>query len=291
MSFFNDHRKSMANQNLNSSSVSEKLKKFFNHYIIKSVLTFTLICIVVFWGTLVVLRIYTHHGEAFTVPDLKGLTLEEVEILLKSKKMRWQLSDSVYVTTVKPGAVVSQNPEPGFKVKENRNIFLTMNAFAPEKVKMPNVVDVSFRQAKTTLESQGLYVGKMTYVPHIAKDYVLKQLFRGKEIRRGTEIVKGSEIELVLGKGLSDEKTPVPDLLGKTFFQARETLTKYSLNLSVPIYDQTVISSADTINAFVYRQKPVADGNAMLQLGSSIDVWMTVDQTKKPDISQENPNE
>ena len=264
---------------------------FFNHYIIKNVLIITILCVVVFWGTLVVLRFYTHHGEALTVPDLKGLTLEEAEILLKSKKMRWQFSDSVYVTSVKPGAVVSQNPEPGSKVKENRNIFLTMNAFTPEKVKMPNVVGVSLRQAKTMLESQGLYVGKMTYVHDIAKDYVLKQLFRGREIRRGTEIVKGSDIELVLGQGLSDEKTPVPDLLGNTFLQARETLTKYSLNLSVPIYDQTVISSADTINAFIYRQRPVADGNAMLQLGQYIDVWMTVDQTKKPDIPQENPNE
>jgi beta-lactam-binding protein with PASTA domain len=202
--------------------------------------------------------------------------------------MRWQLSDSVYVISVKPGAVVSQNPEPGSKVKENRNIFLTMNALMPEKVKMPNVVGVSFRQAKTMLESQGLNVGKMDYVPDIAKDYVLKQLYRDQEIRRGTEILKGSDIDLVLGSGLSNERTPVPNLLGNTFSEARETLTKYSLNLNVPIYDQTVITSADTLDAFIYRQRPVANGEAALQLGSYIDVWMMVDQTKKPDIPQED---
>ena len=261
---------------------------FFNHYFIRSILTLTLALVFIFWGTLVVLRHYTHHGEALSVPDLTGLTLDEAENLLKSKKMRWQLSDSVYITSVKPGTVVSQNPEPGSKVKENRNIFLTMNALMPEKVKMPNVVGVSFRQAKTMLESQGLNVGIRTYVPDIAKDYVLKQSYRNQEIRRGTEILKGSDIDLVLGKGLSNERTSVPNLLGNTFSEARETLTKYSLNLSVPIYDQTVITSADTLNAFIYRQRPVASGDAALQLGSYIDVWMTVDQTKKPEISQEN---
>jgi len=198
------------------------------------------------------------------------------------------LSDSVYVTSVKPGEVVSQNPEAGSKVKENRNIFLTMNALMPEKVKMPNVVGVSFRQAKTMLESQGLNVGKMDYVYDIAKDYVLKQLYRDQEIRRGTEIVKGSNIDLVLGSGLSKERTQVPNLLGDTFLEARESLIKYSLNLSVPIYDETVITSVDTLNAFIYQQRPVANGETTLQLGSYIDVWMTVDQTKKPDIPQEN---
>ena len=269
-------------------STSEKLKMFFKHYFIRSILILMLAVIFIFWGTLVILRHYTHHGEALTVPNLMGLTLNEAENILKSKKMRWQLSDSVYVTSVKPGAVVSQNPEAGSKVKENRNIFLTMNALMPEKVKMPNVVGVSFRQAKTRLESQGLNVGTRTYVPDIAKDYVLKQLYCDQEIRRGTEILKGSDIDLILGNGLSDEKTPVPSLLGNTFLEAREILTKYSLNLSVPIYDETVITSVDSINAFIYRQRPVSNGEPALQLGSYIDVWMTVDQTKKPDIPQED---
>jgi beta-lactam-binding protein with PASTA domain len=280
----------MAKTNLNSSLILEKLKKLFNHYIVKNVMILMLLGIFIFYGTLVVLRHYTHHGEALSVPDVTGLTLDEAGKLLQGQKMRWQLSDSVYVTAVKPGAVVNQNPEPGSKVKENRNVFLTINALAPEKIKVPNVVDLSFRQAKTTLESQGLTIGRISYVPDIAKDYVLKQLYRGKEIRKGTEIVKGSEIELVLGRGLSDEKGPVPDLLGNTLPQARETVIKYFLNISV-IYDNTVSTSADTLKAFIYQQRPAATSDATLQLGSSVDVWMTVDETKKPDTPQEKESE
>lgn len=280
----------MAKTNPNSSFILEKLKEFFNHYVIRNILILILLGIFTFYGTLVILRHYTHHGEALPVPDVRGMALDEAGKLLQGQKMRWQLSDSVYVISVKPGAVVYQNPEPGSKVKENRNIFLVVNALAPEKVKMPNVVDLSFRQAKTTLESQGLTIGQLTYIPDIARDYVLKQLYRGKEIRRGTEIVKGSEIELVLGRGLSDEKGPVPDLLGSTLSQARETLIKYFLNISV-IYDNTVSTSADTLKAFIYQQRPAATADAILQLGSSVDVWMTVDEAKKPDAPQEKESE
>jgi len=264
---------------------------FFNHYVVKSILILMFAGLFIFYGTLVVLRHYTHHGEALSVPDVRGMTLKEAEKLLQSKKMRYQLSDSVYVTSVMPGTVFLQSPEPDAKVKENRNIFLTVNALAPEKVKMPHVVDLSFRQAKTMLESNGLNVGQITHVHYIAKDYVLKQSYRGEEIRRGTEILKGSEIDLVLGLGLSNEKTPVPNLLGNTLIGARDTLTKYFLNFGVIDYDQSVITSVDSVNSFIYRQRPAADVGAMLQLGSSIDVWLSVDEAKKPDAIQEKESE
>jgi len=274
----------MAKRKYRSSPELEQLKKFFNHYIIKSILILVFAGGFIFYGTLVALRHYTRHGEALTVPDLSGLTLEEAEKLLQAQKLRWQLTDSVYDKAAIPGAVVSQYPEPGAKVKQKRNIFLIINALAPEKVKMPNVVDLSLRQAVSTLESQGLIVGEMTYVPDIAKDYVLKQLYRGQEIRSGTEILKGTEIDLIVGRGLSDEWVPVPNLLGNTLPEARETLTKYFMNFGVIIHDNTVVTGADSLSAFIYRQSPAAIDDAMLQLGSSIDVWVTVDESKKPEI-------
>ena len=281
----------MTKKNNHPSPASEILKKVFNHYIVKNVLILVFAGFFIYYGTLVFLRHYTHHGEMLLVPDVSGLTLAEAGQLLQAQKMRWQLSDSVYVTSRKPGAVVYQNPEPGSKVKENRNVFLVINALAPEKVKMPNVVDLSLRQAKTTLESQGLTVGELKYVPHMAENYVLKQQYRGQDIRRGTEIVKGSVIDLVLGSGLSDKVTPVPNLLGNTLTEARQILTQYFLNFGVPIYDHTVITSADTVNAFIFQQRPATSDDAMLQLGSPVDVWLTVDETKKPEMLQEMESE
>ncbi len=259
------------------------LKKLWNNVVIRNILILVVVFFIVFYGSLIVLRFYTHHGEALSVPDARGLSIEDAGKLLESRKMRWHLSDSVYVTSAAPGTVVSQNPEPNAKVKENRNIFLVINAMMPEKVKMPNVVGVSLRQAQSILTSSGLNVGKLRYEPDIAQNNVLRQVFEGKVITPGTEIIKGSNIDLVLGQGLSAQRVQVPNLVGFSLIDARSELTKYSLNFGVVIYDKSVATKADSIKAFIWQQKPV---NAELQLGSPVDVWLTVDEAKKPNTAQ-----
>jgi len=262
-------------------------KEIINHYVVKSVVALVLAGFFILYGTLVFLRYYTSHGEAIPVPDVRGLLLNEAALVLQAQHMRWQMSDSVYVSSYRPGAVVNQNPEPNSRVKKNRNVFLIINALMPEKVSMPNVVGVSYRQAKATLEQNGLVIGKLTYQPHMYEHYVLGQKYNGQDIRRGTEIIKGSEIELVIGRGLSAERTLVPNVIGSTFIEARENLTKYFLNIVVIDYDNTVRTSADSVRAFIYQQRPTANPNATLQLGASIDVWLTVDESKKPNVAED----
>jgi len=260
------------------------IKKVLNHYIVKNVLILMLVGFFILYGTLWILRHYTHHGESIPVPDVRGLPLAEAARILQSHDMRWQMSDSVHVSTVQPGAVVNQNPEPNSRVKRNRNVFLIINALTPEMVVMPNVVGVSTRQARATLEQHGLIIGRFTTIPYMYEDFVIRQLYRGQEISRGTEIVRGSEIELVIGR-ISAERVLVPNVIGNTFIEARDNLTKYFLNFGVIDYDDTVVTSADSVRAFIYRQRPAANPNAMLQLGSSVDVWLTVDESKNPNIA------
>ncbi len=87
-------------------------------------------------------------------------------------------------------------------------------------------------------------------------------------------------IDLVLGKGLSNQHTPVPDLLGLKLDPARNKILGSSLNLGTYVYDKTIVTSADTLNAFVYKQIPEFKEDATLQLGSLIYLWLTVDAAK-----------
>jgi beta-lactam-binding protein with PASTA domain len=259
-----------------------KAVEILNHYIVKNVLILMVISILLFFGTLLTLRIYTKHGESVEVPDVRGLPLLEAAVVLRQHDMRWQLIDSVYVNSVRPGAIVNQHPDPDSKVKKGRNVFLIINALFPEMVRMPKAYDMSLRHAKSTLDQNGLIIGKYTYVPHINENYVLRQMYRGQEIRVGTEIVKGSEIELVIGRGLSSERTHIPNIIGRTFFEARDNLSHQFLNIGLIFYDNTITTGTDSIRAFIYRQRPPDNPNAVLQLGSSIDIWLTVDESKKP---------
>jgi beta-lactam-binding protein with PASTA domain len=230
------------------------------------------------------LRIFTRHGQALSVPDLAGLSLHEVDSVLSERKLRFQVVDSVYNTLAPRGSVIDQNPQPEFKVKENRTIFLTINAFNPEIIQMPNVVGVSLRQATAVIETAGLRIGKLTYVPDIAVNNVLQQKFRGTVIEEGDSIIKGSEIDLVLGRGLSNEKTAAPDLVGLLMEEATQKITRRYLNLGAVIYDPSIETAEDSAAAFIWKQRPIytEDNEILISLGASVDIWVTVDSSKLP---------
>ncbi len=258
----------------------KRIKTFFNnHFIIRNLTTALLVAMVVFILVFVWLRIYTRHGEAFSVPDLTGMTLEEVKEILPKRKLNFEIFDSIFSDEYTRGTVVEQHPKPGFKVKKNRKIFLTMNAINREKVIVPNLVDLTIRQARSRLKSFGLRVGQVSYQPDIGVNIVLAQKYKEKTINEGDTIVKGSYIDLVLGKGLSNVNTRVPDLIGLTLEEATLKATDAFLRIGAAVADPGTMEK-DMHSAIIYRQRPEHNKKNLIPLGSSIDVWTTLDSTK-----------
>ncbi|TVR70692.1 MAG: PASTA domain-containing protein [Marinilabiliales bacterium] len=252
-------------------------RMFWKHLAIIAGIT-TFVILTIFVG----LKIYTRHGRAYAVPDLRGLTVTEAEMVTGARRLRYQVADSVFISHEARGTVIDQNPPPNFRVKENRTIFLTINAMNPERVAMPDVTGVSLRQARAIIETQGLEVGRLIYVPDIAMNNVLRQQYEGNDIEPGELIVRGEAIDLVLGEGLSTRTTYVPDVLYLDKEEARNRILAASLNLGAALYDTTVKNEEDSINAFVWRQRPEYSEGLQIRLGSIIDLWMSVDSTLLP---------
>jgi len=152
-------------------------KLFLKHLGIAMTIAISFIIIILLW-----LNIYTRHGQARPVPSFIGFSTDEAEELAKKARLKYQVIDSIYTSLVPRGCVAEQNPKPGFKVKKWRNIALTINAFRPEMVAMPNLVDLPLRQAIALIESSGLVMGTLRYKPDLSIDVVLNQLHNGKEI-------------------------------------------------------------------------------------------------------------
>ena len=127
-----------------------------------------IILLMLFW-----LKSYTHHGDFETVPELKGKSLEVVEIELSDNKLKMVVQDSAnYNPNYPPYSVIEQQPEAGSQVKENRKIYLTINPSGYRKIGVPNIIRRTYRQAKPTLEALGFEIGKITYQDDIGKDEV-----------------------------------------------------------------------------------------------------------------------
>lgn len=252
-------------------------KQFLRHLGLAAAITLILLL-----GTLLWLKIYTHHGRTILVPDLTGLTVEEVDDVTSSRRLRFEVVDSVFSTEMPRGTVLKQNPHATSRVKKNRKIFLTMNAVNPEMVSMPQLVGLSFRQARLALQNAGLLQGTISYRPDFAKNNVLQQMHRDTVINEGTLITKGAVIDLVLGMGLSSETTRVPDLVGLGVEEATEIISDYFLNLGAVTYDESFENAEDSTGALIWRQYPDYDEIKRLNMGMEVDIWLTLDSTLVP---------
>ncbi|MCX6275219.1 MAG: PASTA domain-containing protein [Bacteroidetes bacterium] len=243
-----------------------KSKTFLYSIISMAVLLFVSLFLLYNW-----LNNYTHHGESITVPDVRGLTEEKLVRFIQDKHLQYKIVDSLFEDGKAPGTVIEQDPKPDSKVKENRTIYLTVNSSRPPKVKMPDLVDVSYRQAEAILQTFGLRVGQTIYKPDLAKNAVLGQSYKGRDIAAGTEIFKGSAIDLILGDGLGNSEVPVPNLVSLTKGEALFVLKGSSLNIGTITFDPGVKNEE---NAKVYKQNPEADGSATIKQGEAVDIFL-----------------
>lgn len=234
-----------------------------------NVIILIVITIIGFFAVTSFLSNYTHHGENIPVPDLRGMKIGKLNSVLAEHNFHYKIIDSLFDGEKPPGTVLDQDPAPKSKVKENRTIYLTVNSSQPPDVKMPDLVDVSFRQAEAILQSYGLSTGEIIYRSDLAKNAVLEQRYRDRIIKPGTMIPKGSAIDLVLGDGLGETTTDIPDLTGLTRKEAQVLLSRASLSLGLVHYDND-----DTTSARIYKQNPAPGMDDFIQPGSNVDIYL-----------------
>jgi beta-lactam-binding protein with PASTA domain len=144
----------------------------------------------------------TDHGHEITVPNLAKLTEEQVEQKLDELDLDYVLLDSVdYNSNFPKFSVVEQDPLPGSKVKVGRKVYIKINASGFSSVRIPDLIQKTYREALPTLKALGLEEGTITYIPNLGKDMVLEMRFKGRNLKVGDRVLKASKIDLVLGDG------------------------------------------------------------------------------------------
>jgi len=261
-------------------------KKFLSSRVFFLNLTIAIIIVAgLLFITLKVINSYTRHGQSNPVPNFAGMVKAEAENIAKQNQLKIEIIDSIYTDKVAPGEIVDQVPEAGFGVKNNRTIFLTINSSQKEMVVLPKLTDISFRQAQVLVENCGLQIGEIFYQPSEYNDLVLNIEQDSIEIFQGAVIAKGSKIDFIVGRDAENEATPLPNVEGLKIDEARKIITDARLNFGVLIYDESIISAEDSLNAIIWRQRPDTRINSSVELGTSVDLWITVDEKKINAIS------
>ena len=239
----------------------------------------------------------TNHGEAITVPDVYGIPMDQLDEVLINRNLRYEInSDSGYNSALAPLTVLKQFPLPNSKVKENRKVYITLNALDAPLVNMPDLTNGSLKNALMILTTNDLKFGTSQYVPDLAFNAVLIKKFEGAEIKPGKKIPKGSIIDLIIGDGYGNSTLESPYLIGLGEEAAQLTITGSALKMGTIMYqslDTTVLTEMDEEGieietkiavkpCQVVKQHP-APGNPMV-IKETVNIWIY-----QPDTTKRNP--
>lgn len=173
----------------------------FRSVLFKNLIIAVLVSLLLLFVIGKIMKVYTRHNQTITVPDLIGMMPQQLENSGLTNEFEVLVIDSVFDQEKPGGSIVFQEPPANSIVKPGRTIYLTLVASAPEKVRMPELNDLTLRQATSVLETYGLKLGRADYVPNLAKNAVVEQFFNGMKIAPGDWIIKGSHIDLQVGNG------------------------------------------------------------------------------------------
>ena len=178
------------------------LDLFRSNSLLKQIFLMLAISFFVFFLVYNYLKLYTKHNSYVEVPNLSGKNLNEAISILNNNKLRYEVLDSSkFFINIPSYSIISQIPEEFELVKKNRKIYLNVNPKNFQKVSLPNVIQITKRNAESILTALGFKVKDFSYIDNIGKDMVLDVLYQGEKILPGQKIPMNSEIDLILGNG------------------------------------------------------------------------------------------
>ena len=173
--------------------------KSFIKQIFLAVVTFSVIILL----SILFLFFYTNQTSKILVPNLIGYEVSEIQEIMDDNKLRYEIIDSsFYNPDFEKNTILEQIPEPSKTVKKNRKIYLTVNPSSYGNVIFPDLIQLTLRNAQSTLSALDLELGEIDYEDNIGKDMVLKVFIDSKQILPGEIVPKKSKIDFIVGNGI-----------------------------------------------------------------------------------------
>lgn len=255
-----------------------KSKLFFRHLALMVVVTLIFI-----WLILQSLKLYTRHGQFILLADFTGKPLDELVQFADEKGLKVIITDSIYDENMPPRTIRVMDPQPNTGVKSGRKIYVTIISSAPDFVPMPDIRELSLRQAVETLNLSGLRVDYLSYVEGPFQNSVIGQRIGTRSLRPGELVPRNSKIVIIVEKGEIPMPVAVPDVIGLYPNDAYNSLFRSGLNIGKISFPENIPRDS----AQVIRQYPGI--GARLPVGSNVNlVFGQVKSSKQLQILRQN---
>lgn len=190
-------------------SPSEFINKFRSRYLWGNIFAMIAVIAVLIVAVWIGLNIYTKHGEAIAIPDVRHKSMTEARRILEEKGLNVEVTDTGYVKGLAADCVLEQNPASGEMVKSGHTVSLIVNASSTPTITLPDIIqNSSLREATAKLKAMGFKVGQPNFVEG-EKDWIYGVTVDGRQVASGDHISVNKTVVLQVGNGLMAESDSV----------------------------------------------------------------------------------
>jgi len=151
----------------------------------------------------------TRGGEV-TVPALEGVELRAALELTSRDQLGLRVKGTGYDLGTPPGHVISQDPQPGTRIKANRIVYVVVSQGTPS-VFIPKLTGLTLRRAELQLAQAGLILGKIGHTHD--EEASLGSVITQSPIP-GRFVPRNSSINMLLSDGPKPAVYLLPDMTG-----------------------------------------------------------------------------
>lgn len=165
------------------------------------------LCGVVYFLYSFVLKDIIMPPEEYTIPDLTGYTIEELEnnpgIL---NGFKWVVGPTIYDPDYEEGQICKQHPNQNSTVKDPDTVITITVSSGEEELYMPDVINMDAREADYLLYNEmGLDVIKeYVYDNNVTKNHVISSTPTSE-----TRVNRGDSVTIVISRGPKEQKVTV----------------------------------------------------------------------------------
>ena len=228
-------------------------------------------------GIAVAFALGAFGGEEIEAPDFKNMTLAEAKDAAAEYDLKIKKGDEVISEDVEKGLIVSQDPEPGSKIKTGSTVRVNISIGLGDG-DVPDLRGKMQDELDDYLEAAGFKLGNVTTEASEEK----KGTVISQDPEPGSTAEKGTAINVVVSDG-SLAKAVMPFLMGRTLSDAEAALANAGLKRGSISYDY---SNTYAEGEVMWQQY---EANAELDRGTSVRI--TVSRGEEPDEPSTSPSQ
>ncbi|MBR5117254.1 MAG: PASTA domain-containing protein [Muribaculaceae bacterium] len=184
------------------------------HPVMLNCLGVIIVAVAGLYAMYMLIDLFTQHGKEAKVPSVRNMSLDNAIRKIEEAGFEWEISDSLYNESIKPGMVLEQEPRGNTMAKKTRPIRLTINAFNPMMVNLPPLTETSCRDAVSRLKNMGFKYIDIDTVPSADQGLVLAVKVNNHSVTPGSKVSITDRVSIEVGDGRINEMPfdVIPDI-------------------------------------------------------------------------------